>query len=287
MSRLVTVSIFTWAMDLSRLIDKVRRRSSLLLCVTLASVFVAMSPVRGSTDEAPSLEVVLARTGLAVGHFWRQLSSVTCTESVTQEKISNRGKVEYRQASQFDYLMLIKVNGEEVAVEESRLVKKTVGKGKDLPLLTTSGFQTLVLVFHPVYRDSFHYQMDGAQVSGNKKLVLVRFEHIPGTRSTSALSLQSRIYPLDLRGTAWIDPETGIIQRMVAELAAPLDALNFRALYTKVEYLPQHFSSAPDSFWLPSRATVEVKTAQQHWRNVHQYSDYRRFSVSSEGTIVK
>ena len=271
----------------NRFVDKIRPRHSPLLCLGLVLALAYVMPVSGTTTEEPALEVILARTGRAVGQFWRQLSSVTCTEAITQEKIAQQGKVEFRQNSLFDYLMLIKIKGDDLAVEESRLVHKTSRNPRSLPLLTTSGFQTLVLIFHPIYQSSFRYQLSGEQISGGKKLVLVRFEHVSGTRSTSALALQGRVYPLDLQGTAWIDPETGIVERVVAELKAPMEALNLRALYTKVDYLPQSFSSTSEPLWLPARATVDVETAQQHWRNVHSYSDYRRFSVTSEGVAAK
>ena len=34
---------------------------------------------------------------------------------------------------------------------------------------------------------------------------------IPGTRSPAALALRGREYPLELSGSAWIDPQTGVI----------------------------------------------------------------------------
>jgi hypothetical protein len=271
---------------LNRFVEVIRQRRLLFFFwLGLPCALAAARPALGTAAEEPALEVVLARAGRAVGLFWRQLSSVTCTEAITQEKIAKPGKVELRQNSQFDYLILIKIKGDDVAVEESRLARKGKGKSKDLPLLTTSGFQTLALIFHPAYRDSFRFRMDGEPL--NAKLVQVRFEHIPGTRSTSALALGGRVIPLDMQGSAWIDYETGVIQRVVAELKAPMDALNLRALYTRVDYLPQRFSTTAEALWLPSRATVDVETAQQHWRNVHSYSDYRRFSVRSEEVVAK
>jgi len=32
-------------------------------------------------------------------------------------------------------------------------------------------------------------------------------------------------------------------------------------------------------------ATIEVETTRQHWRNTHRFSDYKRFSVSTQESV--
>ena len=99
------------------------------------------------------------------------------------------------------------------------------------------------------------------------------------------LRLHDRDYPLSLQGFAWIDPQTGAIHSIAAGLDAPMKDINLKALQMEVSYVPQDFSSAKDSYWLPSIATVSIGSQQQHWRNVHQYSKYRIFSINSEQNI--
>ena len=112
-------------------------------------------------------------------------------------------------------------------MEESRLAQKPPGKEKkkkqmDLPLLTTNGFSTLALIFHPYYQGSFEFdRIEDVAVNG-KESAQVRFRHIPGTRSTAALFLKGKDYPLDLQGTAWIDLESGKIIKIAAGLMSPL-----------------------------------------------------------------
>ncbi len=251
--------------------------------VSIAALFCTGTGMAADLD----LENALTRATNTVETFWRQFPSVTCTETVTQEKLGKGGKIEYRQESIFDYLIFMNLEGNDLTVEESRLLQKSIGKSKNLPLLITSGFPTLLLVFHPYYQGDFRYQLNGDEVIGGKKLMRIQFEHIPGTRSTSALRLSGRDYPLDLQGTAWIDPETGAIRQMVARLESPMNDLNLKALNVKVLYEPHQFPTAPGAEWLPATATIDVETARQHWHNVHKFSDYKRFSVNSESTVAK
>jgi hypothetical protein len=235
---------------------------------------------------SPSLEDVLAHTAKSVERFWQQFSAVNCTESVTQEKIGKQGKTVYRRASVFDYLILMNLQADDLSVEESRILQREAGKSANLPLLMTSGFSTLLLVFHPYYQGSFEYQRLEDDLNG-RRLVRLSFRHVRGTRSTSALRLRGRDYPLDLEGIAWVDPGTWAIEKIEAHLESPLEDLNLRSLRTVVRYAPQRFQSVDDAEWLPVEASIDVETARQHWRNVHKFQNYRRFSVKSESVVSK
>jgi hypothetical protein len=234
----------------------------------------------------PPLQDILTHTAESVERFWEQFSAVNCTEAVTQEKIGKQGKAVYRHDSYFDYLIIMNLEGDDLSVEESRILQKEAGKSSNLPLLMTSGFSTLLLIFHPYYQGSFEFQRLEDEVAG-RGLVRLSFRHIRGTRSTSALRLRGKDYPLDLVGTAWINPDSWAIEQIEAQLESPLEDLNLRSLRTTVKYAPQHFQSVNESEWLPVEASIDVETARQHWRNLHKFTDYRRFSVKSESVISK
>ena len=238
--------------------------------------------------EPPSLQTLLDHVGKAVEQFSEEFASVTCTELVTQQKLGNRAKIIYERQSAFDFLFFLDLHGDALSVEESRLAQKLPGKQKkqmDLPLLTTNGFSTLALIFHPFYQGSFEFnRIEDAAVNG-KKSAQVLFRHIPGTRSTAALFLNGNNYPLDLQGTAWIDLESGEIIKIAAGLMSPIQDLNLRALNSNVSYGPVHSPSSSEVYWLPLQASVDVETQYQHWRNIHQFSDYKMFSVKTETTV--
>jgi hypothetical protein len=241
-----------------------------------------------SGPESPlSLEDVLARTAKSVERFWDQFPAVNCTERVTQEKLGKEGKTVYRHDAAFDYMIFLNMLGEDLSVEESRLIQKEIGKSQNLPLLLTSGFSTLVLIFHPYYQGSFEFQrLEDESVAGHR-LMRISYRHIHGTRSTSALRLRGQDYPLDLEGTAWIDPEAWVVEKIDSRLVSPLEDLNLRSLNATVHYAPQHFPSISAAEWLPVEASIDVETARQHWRNIHKFESYRQFSVKSESVVIK
>ncbi len=236
---------------------------------------------------APSIQDMLALTAKSVQRFWSQFSSVNCTESVVQEKLGKEGKVQYQRDSSYDYLILMDLRGEDLTVEESRLLKKEEGKSSNLPLLLTSGFSTLQLIFHPYYQGSFEYKRLDDEIVEGRRLLRIEYRHVPGMRSTSAVRLRGQDYPLDLTGIAWIDPESGVIRKMTAALAQPMDDLNLRSLKAEVKYTPQQFVTDGDPAWLPAEASIDVETARQHWRNIHKFTNYRLFSVKTETSVSK
>lgn len=240
-----------------------------------------------AVETSPSVQDLLALTAKSVQRFWDQFSSVNCTETVIQEKLGEKGKVQYQHDSTFDYLIIMDLKGEDLNVEESRLLKKEGGKSANLPLLLTSGFSTLELVFHPYYQGSFEYQKLEDEVVDGRRLLKMKYRHVPGLRSTSVVRLRGQDYPLDLTGTAWIDPGTGAISKMTSELEAPMLDLNLRSLSAEVKYAPQQFGADSQPEWLPVEAVIEVETARQHWRNIHRFTGYRRFSVKTETSVSK
>ena len=240
------------------------------------------TPASGAT-----LNDILGQARKSVGEFWQQFGLVTCVESVAQQKLGTKGEIQSLRKSIFDYMVFLKAEPDDFSVEESRLLQGKESKAKNVPLLVTSGLPTLLLVFHPYYGDDFNYNLEGEEMADGRRLIRIRFAHIAGRRSTTALRLREQDYPLDIQGIASVDPETGAIQKIVAGLSAPMSEVNLKALEMDVRYDPQKFPAAENVYWLPSTATINVRTERQHWRNVHQFSNYKRFSVNTEIKISK
>jgi hypothetical protein len=264
------------------------------LCRIVLFSYLSMLPAAamGSGDSrppasSPTLNDILVETRKSVGEFWQQFRSVACVERVAQEKLGKNGGIEYARKSTFDYMVFLKAEPDDFSVEESRLLQGKESKAKNVPLLVASGLPTLLLVFHPYYEEDFNYHLEGDEMVGGRRLVRIRFEHIPGRRSTTALQLRGKDYPLEIQGIASIDPETGAIQKIVAGLSAPMSDVNLKALEMDVRYDPQKFPAAEGVYWLPSAATINIQTERQHWRNVHQYSNYKRFTVNTENKMSK
>ena len=252
--------------------------------VVLLLVCLAVHPAVAAGHDPDDL---LNRTGEQVSKFRGQFSEVKCTEKVTQEKLGKEDKVELKEESAYDYLVILTNTGGELSLDESRLaVHEAKVDKKNTSLLVTNGFATLFLVFHPYYAGSFRFTAQGDELVGGHLLSKISFQHVRGTRSIAALALRGKEYPLEVSGTAWVDPQTAVITKIVAEIGDSMQDVGLKTLRSEVEYAPVPFRGMKETYWFPSQATVEVETPRQHWRNTHRFTDYKRFSVDTEEQVA-
>jgi hypothetical protein len=243
----------------------------MLLASPVALVFCQSKPVPNATDLAQR----------QVTAYLAKLADLHCTESVKQEKLADNGHVQAAESAKYDYLVMIDGNGDAFQLNESR-IESSASRHKALPMLVTNGFSTVLLVFHPYYRDSFTFDTGVEEMVGGRLAVPVHFSHIPGRRSPAALGLRGREYPLDLKGTAWLDKQSGEVLKMDAGLLHDMNDIGLRSLSIHVEYKPTTLGTPSTTIALPTVAIVEVTTPRQHWRNTHIFDNYKSFSTDAE-----
>lgn len=264
-------------------------------CVTHAALFIlawagfclgSNGPASPATDK---LQGLLQRTGEQMSEYLEKFSDVRCTEKVLQEKFKNNGKdkIDIREESTYDYLVILSNAGGELSLSESRLpVREAKTDKKNRSMLVSNGFATLFLVFHPYYANSFEFSQLEDEVVDGHRLTKVGFRHIRGTRTPVALALRGREYPLELSGMAWINPETAAIVRISAGIDNSMADLGLNTLQTDVQFAAYPFHNPEKTYWFPLRAVVEVETPRQHWRNTHEFTNYKLFSVSTEEKVA-
>jgi hypothetical protein len=248
---------------------------AIVLLFTLAAPSTALA-VDNST------QAVITRVEANVTKFLDLFSEVKCTELVEQTKLNAKGKVEHEERGRFDYLLMSQTSGGDLSLEESRLQEQATPHKKNVPLLVTNGFATLVLVFHPYYQGGFEFSTLEPDLLNGHSVVKIRFRHVKGMRTPTVLMLRGREYPLDMMGTAWINPDSGVIERIQAELLSNMEDIGLRRLSADVIYAPPSFPGMGDMPWLASLATIEVETPKQHWRNVHRFTNYKHFAVDTQ-----
>jgi hypothetical protein len=230
---------------------------------------------------AQSLPEVLDRASRRAERFAEDLSAVKCTETMTQARFDDRGKQRARRTVLYDYLIFIKAGEGQVQVEESRLRQDKSDRESAESFLLTGGFATLALVFHPGIRDGYSFSDLAEDTLLGRKLRRIHFELKPGAPSMAVLRLQSRNYPIAWEGAAWIDAVTGDVYRIHANLKSELTDVGLRSLETEVDYAPVRFAEVARPLWLPRSASIGAETLRQHWKNVHEFADYRLFSVTT------
>jgi hypothetical protein len=266
---------------------KMLNKTILFLCLIISFAGTMYSADVNADAKGASLDEILTLANKSTETFLHQFKSVTCLEQVIQEKLGTKGKVENKQKTIYDYLVLLNEREDGLSVDESRLQQGKKSKTKNPPLLVTGGLPTLILAFHPSYRESFRYELAGDELDEGRWLMKIRFQHLPGTRSTTALRLRGKDYPLDIEGVAWIDLDAGAIYKIVAGISSPILDLNLKAFEMEVRYDPHTFAPDVETVWLPTTATAGIQTERQRWRNTHQYTKYRRFTVNAEDLVSR
>ncbi len=258
-------------------------RGMILRGAATLAVIAGVTPVfrmQAALPGSPAPNALVEQASRTVEDFLEHLSDVECTELVSQTKLEKNGKVESAENSSFDYVVLAESNGGEMTLSESRLAKQAGRPSRNLPLMVTNGFSTLLLIFHPEYRAGFQFTFLGEEIIDGRAYDRVGFRHIPGLRSTTALLARGREYALDLQGEAWIAKDTGEILKINAELESPMEDIGLKSLNTEVIYAPVKFQGTSSTYWLPEQAVIEVESPRQHWRNVHRFTAYHQFSTN-------
>jgi hypothetical protein len=226
-----------------------------------------------------SQETTLERAGRAAETFWQQFTAVQARERIAQSKLKADGKVAETQIEEFDYVALLTATTRGLTVEESRVPRTKSVAEKQASLLITSGFPAFLLMFHPEFRDRFDFTELSLPPSDGVRRISFKLK--PEAQSLSGLKLKDRVYPIPWRGTATLDAGSGAIRRIEAMLGAPMDDLGLQELHVELDYGPTALAGTAQTFWLPVRATISLRTPRQAWRNVHEFSDYKRFSVTT------
>ncbi len=151
----------------------------------------------------------------------------------------------------------------------------------------TTGFASLLLVAHPMYEASYVFEPAGTETIAGVSYAMIRFVPVPGATSPASLRLRGKNYPLPMSGTLWIEPQTGAIVNLEARVDSSLSDLGLAGMRTEVHYAQHTFHDPAESVWIADSAVIDVDTPRQHWRNLHKFSDFKRFKVNVQEEIGK
>jgi hypothetical protein len=257
-----------------------------------AVALVATSAVTGATcaaqappgeivavDASPSLDA-LARARKHVQEYFDKFSDLTCKESVTQVVLNGSGHAIYRENSAYNYQFQATSESGTLKFNETRETRNPAYRDPARTLLVTTGFASLLLVAHPMYEASYVFEPAGAETIDGVSYTIIRFVPVPGASSPASLRLRGKNYPLPMSGTLWIDPPSGAIVKLEAKVDSSMSDLGLAGMRSEVHYALHSFHDPAESVWIAESAVIDVDTPRQHWRNLHRFTDYKRFNVN-------
>lgn len=235
---------------------------------------------------APELDS-LVRARKYVQDYFDKFSDLACKESVTQIVLNDSGHAIYRENSSYDYQLISSSDPGNFKFTETREPHNPAFRDPARTLLVTSGFSSLLLIVHPMYEAAYTFEPAGNESIGGVSYDMIRFVPVPGASSPATLRLRGKNYPLPLTGTLWIDPKSGTIVKLEAKVDSSLRDLGLAGMRSEVHYALHTFRDPAESVWIPESAVIDVDTPRQHWRNLHKFSDYKRFNVNVHEEIGK
>jgi hypothetical protein len=221
----------------------------------------------------------IAKAQRQITQYLAALANIHCREFVVQQKLDEHGKVQTTDHASFDYLVMMNGDRDDFQLNESRIA---LGKEvhKPMPLMLTNGFSSLLLVFHPYYSSSFQFGPPADDTWKGIPADKITFTQTQGPRALAALALRGREFPMLLQGTAWMEKGTGRVLQMDASLENDLKDIGLIGLAIHVEYTSVHLGD--DTLTVPSLAEIDLHTTRQHWRNRHEFQDYKLFGADAE-----
>jgi hypothetical protein len=240
-----------------------------------------------STPESSADPAMITRVNASVlqarkliDTFFQQTSNVVCTENVSQTIIGKNNKPMYREESAFEYQLQSSNRTGSLRLAENREARKAAFRDPNKTLLITNGFASMLLVLHPNFEPSYVFEPAGEETVDGRTLAKVQFKAVPGASSPAAIQLRGRNYPLQLKGDIWIDEESGAVVKLISSLESGLDDLGLHDLRSEIHYSIVQFHDPEEAYWMPASAVIDVETLKQHWRNVHRFTDYKRFRAT-------
>src|SRR3974390_1336872 len=252
-----------------------------------AQAVPAVDKITVDTPAGSSDPAFIARANSSVIHarklidsFFDQTSNVVCTENVSKPIGGKNNKPMYREESAFEYQLQSNSRSGSLKLAESREARKAAFRDPNKTLLITNGFASMLLVLPPNYDPSYVFEPVDEETVEGRTLVKVHFKPVPAASSPAAIQLRGRNYPLALKGDIWIDEESGAVVKLVSSLDSNLDDLGLHDIRSEIHYSVVQFHEPEEAYWMPASAVIDVETPKQHWRNVHRFTDYRRFRAT-------
>jgi tetratricopeptide (TPR) repeat protein len=227
-----------------------------------------------------------ARKGTAA--FITDLESFSATEEFQTAVINRQGKVDYFYQRKFDYLLFVKKTGRHrLTIEEMRNRQLGV-PSMDSPVVE-SGSAALALAFHPDYQVDFEWNCEGLGTWRGTPAWVLHFQQ-RSDRPVSPLAAfvtHEQVYPLELKGRAWLDRKSGRVLHLDADLLKPVKQVRLDHEHFSIDYREVAFASHPVKLWLPENVNTYIEYRGHSYHQYHHFDHFRLFWVGTGQKISR
>lgn len=243
-----------------------------------------------ASDQRP-LAMILQKTGARVDEFFASMVDLIANEEIKQKRLGTFGVAGGSESIRDNYLVLRRGDGTRIDFDEFRMDengRRLEQVGQTSGFLVTSGFALISVHFSRALQPDSRFLYLGDQKIGAGDTYVVAFAQLPGQASLK-VSLRgpsgSAVHMLT-QGVAWVDKGSFQVLRMRTDLLARQPEIGLETQTTKVDFTELRLKDLAASLWLPRDVDVYLKLRRslgrpvdEEFRNVHHYSNFRRYRV--------
>jgi tetratricopeptide (TPR) repeat protein len=225
-------------------------------------------------------------TAKRVEAFIDAVNRISATETLDHEVIDRFGLTAKHETRRYGYVeSLMEVKPGMYRVEEYR--DGTMGLDVFPERLASLGLGSMVMIFHPVYRDEYEMTCEGLTQWHNRQVWQVHFRQRKDKPARMReYSVGKNVYSVGLRGRAWIAADTFQIVSIETDIVAPIPAIKLAAEHISIDYEPVQFRKKHEELWLPQNAELFFDFNGRRIHRRHHFDDYRLFSVDENQKIA-
>ena len=233
---------------------------------------------------ACSLEHVLRGSGMRIRQFVGNLQKFSATEEVDHYQVDARGRRHGPEKKKFEYLVEVKSrNGGAFYIDEYRdgsMDPEIFPAG-----IATEGVPAIALIFHPAFAVDYSFSCEGLGHWDGRPAWQVHFSQRPDRPSRiREYIVKGMIYPLPLKGRAWIDAGTYQILHLETDLTAPIEPIKLAREHIAITYGRVDFRTRRQAMWLPKSAEIYVNQYGHRYYRRHSFSNFEVFTVETAET---
>src|ERR1700722_782880 len=234
---------------------------------------------------ACSLDDVVKNASARVTDLPSLVDRYTATEILHHEEVNASGYAGHVDDLSFNYLASIREIknkfGEFLDVQEYR--NGSTGNDMFPDQMASTGLPSVVLIFHPWLISDFDIHCEGlSRVHAGFAWQVYFTQKNDKESRIRQYRMGGHVFPIALKGRAWIDANTFQVVRLETDLREPRTDLRLNTEHLVMEYGPVHFKSRKEVLWLPTSADYYAIFRGHRFHRRHSFADYILFSIDDK-----
>ncbi|MGC1620008.1 MAG: hypothetical protein WA765_16075 [Candidatus Acidiferrum sp.] len=245
------------------------------------------SPIHTLASAPPCvLANVLGQAALSVNELITNLQNFTAQEKIEYQTTDRDAIVLDLGSATFDYVVDFEKSPGGLVLQEIRNPRR--GSSLSAAATQDTGVPEIVLIFLPNMQADYEMSCDGAVERNHQLAWVIHFRQRKGKPSrTYSFRVNNIVYPVGLKGRAWVASDSGQVVHMETSLMEEVPAIGVHEAYLSIDYAPVQFQKRPVRIWLPQSVDGFCDFGNHRTIVSHTFSDFMLFSVQTDQKIEK